>query len=460
MNKKEMIEKRVALVKQLEELTKGKEQLTDEERKTFDGLESQIKTLDADIKRAGTLESVKNPEESNEMKVTKEAIGEVVKLATALKDFLPGDYGPVLGESQKKDIKRYSIREALRKRVAKMTGEGQFDGVELEMHQEGVKEMQASKLETQGIAVPSIIFNPEKRGDLKATVDAAGGYTVATEMGGLISTLRNSMVVIAAGGDLQTGLVGDVAFPRRATDSTATWRSEGGISTQSDPTYEQLTMTPKRLTTHTEYTHQLLRQSSISVDREVEDTLYYSIANALETAVFTGSGTSNQPTGLFASAINNGDHGSNGTVLNWGNVVQLESMVATDNALRGRPAYITNATAAGKMKQTLKSTYQGGFIWEIDSRLTPAGGTINGYPAYVTNVISNALTRGTGTGLSALVFGNWNECIIGQWGAIDLIVNPYSLDTYGTVRVTIAGYYDLGFRHVQSFAAIEGLETA
>jgi predicted phage gp36 major capsid-like protein len=148
MNKKEMIEKRVALVKQLEELTNGKEQLTDEERKTFDGLESQIKTLDADIKRAGTLESVKTPEESNEMKVTKEAIGEVVKLATALKDFLPGDYGPVLGESQKKDIKRYSIREALRKRVAKMTGEGQFDGVELEMHQEGVKEMQASKLET------------------------------------------------------------------------------------------------------------------------------------------------------------------------------------------------------------------------------------------------------------------------------------------------------------------------
>ena len=219
-------------------------------------------------------------------------------------------------------------------------------------------------------------------------------------------------------------------------------------------------MTPKRLTTHTEYTHQLLRQSSISVDQEVEDTLYYAIANALETAVFTGSGTSNQPTGLFASSINNGDHGSNGTALNWANVVQLESMVATDNALAGRPAYITNATAAGKMKQTLKSTYQGGYLWEIDSRLTPMGGTINGYPAYVTNVISNALTRGTGTGLSALVFGNWNECMIGQWGAIDLIVNPYSLDTYGTVRVTIAGYYDLGFRHVASFAAIEGLETA
>jgi HK97 family phage major capsid protein len=439
MNKKEMIAKRVALIKQMEELTKGKEQLTDEDRQKFDDLEKEVKTLAGDIKRAETLESVK-PVKPEEKEVT-----------------LSGPESAKISKQDEKDLKRYSVRGAIKKRVDFILGHAKFDGIEKEMHDEGVKEMQASKLEVQGIAVPSLYFNKSQR-DLKASVDASGGYTVSEDMVGLIETLKNSMVTVRAGAQVLTGLQGDFAAPRQATDSVATWRSEGGLSTQSDPTFEQLTMTPKRLTTHTEYTHQLLRQSTINVDKMVEDTLYYSIANALETAAFTGSGTSNQPSGLFSLAINNGDHGSNGTVLNWDNIVQLETMVGTDNALMGRPAYITNVTAAGAMKTTLKTTYQGGFLWEIDSRLVPSG-TVNGYDAYTTNVISNALTRGTGTGLSAIVFGNWNELLYGQWGAIDLIVNPYSLDTYGTVRVTIAGYYDIGVRHLESFAAIEGLET-
>ena len=218
-------------------------------------------------------------------------------------------------------------------------------------------------------------------------------------------------------------------------------------------------MTPKRLTTYTEYTNQLLRQSSIDVEKFVRDNLYYSIANALELAVFVGSGSSNQPTGLAEQGVNDADHGSNGTVLNWANIVQMETMVAVDNALKGRPAYVTNATAAGKMKTTLKTDYQGGFIWEIFSPVVPKG-TINGYDAYVTNVISNAQTRGTNSACSSIYFGDWTELMIGQWGGgLDLIVNPFTLDTYGTIRVTIAGYYDIEVKHVNAFAAIDGLET-
>jgi HK97 family phage major capsid protein len=294
---------------------------------------------------------------------------------------------------------------------------------------------------------------------LKATVDAAGGYTVDTEMMGLIPTLRNQMVAMRAGARLMPGLIGDVAFPRRATDSVATWRSEGGVATQSDPTYEQMTLSPKRLTTYTEFTHQFLRQSTLDVEMEIQDVLYYAIANALDKAVFTGSGTSNQPTGLFASSINNGDHGSNGTALNWANLVKLEQMVAEDNGLTESAAYVTNPTAASVMKQTLKTTYQGGFLWDQLADPVAPFGRINGYPAYSSNIIPNNLTRGSGTNLSAVVFGNFADILIGQWGAIDLIVNPYSKDTYGVVRVVIAGYYDMGIRHVESFAAIEGLKT-
>lgn len=336
-----------------------------------------------------------------------------------------------------------------------MTGRGGFNGIEKEMHEEAEREMRASKLELQGVGVPSMIHS---RADLKASVDASGGYTVATELQGLIPTLRNSMASVQAGAQLLTGLTGDIAMPRRATDSTATWRSEGGVSTQSDPTYEQVTLTPKRLTTHTEFTHQLLRQSSLDVEAEVRDVLFYSIANALETAIYSGSGSSNQPTGILnATGVNDADHGSNGTVLNWANIVQMEKMVAVDNALKAKLAYITNATAAAKMKVTKKDTYQGGWIWENFTPLTK--GMVNGYDAYITNTISSAITRGSNNDCSAVIFGDWSQVMIGQWGAVDLIVNPYSLDTYGTVRVVIAGYYDIALKQPKAFAAIAGLEN-
>lgn len=432
MNKEELVKKRVALIKEMETLTKSKEQLTEDESNKFDELEAQIKVID-------------------------ESIAKIDKLAELAKA-IPGPIGPEVSEHDKKDLDKYSIAKAIFKQFEAITGKGRLDGIELEMHQEAVEENKRAGIPTAGLGIPTMAHS---RADLQATVDAAGGYTVATELPGFIDTLKNTMVTLNAGARFMTGLEGDLSFPKATANSTSTWRSEGGISTQSDPTFGVVTMTPHRLTTYTEYTAQLLRQSSIDIEKFVRENLYYSIANALETTVFTGSGSSNVPGGLFSLGINDGDHGSNGTVLNWANVVQLESMVATDNALKGRPAYITNATAAGKMKTTLKTDYQGGFIWEIFSPVVPKG-MINGYDAYVTNVISNASSRGSsGAVVSSLVFGDWTSLMIGQWGGgLDLIVNPYSLDTYATIRVVIAGYYDIEVTHPEAFAAIEGLETA
>lgn len=135
----------------------------------------------------------------------------------------------------------------------------------------------------------------------------------------------------------------------------------------------------------------------------------------------------------------------------------MESMVAIDNALKGRPAYITNAAAAGKMKTTLKNDYQGGYIWENYSPVVPKG-IVNGYDAYITNVLSTE-TRGTNANCAAVFFGDWTQLMIGQWGAgMDLLVNPYSLDTAGEIRVIIAGYYDVEVAYPESFAAMMGME--
>ena len=436
-------EKRTALIEEMDNLIEGKDELTDEQRDSFDELETKLEALDEDLERALKAEKRKDVE-----RLSREADAALLKAQT------PAAGVQGLSKGDKKTFQDYSIAKAIVKYASK---DGNLDGVEAEMHQEAKREMnEAGGLTLHGLGVPACAV----RADLEATVDAAGGYTVATELKGLISTLRNNMVSLQAGAKLWTGLKGDIGIPRRATDSTALWATEGGVSVQSDPTYEQVTMKPHRLTNNTQFSMQLLKQSTIDVENEVRDTLFYGIANALETAVYAGSGTSQVPAGLInTTGVNDADHGSNGTLTSWANIVQLESMVAADNGLAGKLAYITNSTIAGLFKTTLKVTYQGGYLWEQFTPLGPKG-MINGYDAFVTNAISNATTRGTDSATSLLFFGNWEQLIIGQWGAgLDLLVNPYSLDTYGEIRVVAAGYYDIAVKQPKAFAAMAGIRN-
>lgn len=452
MNREKLVEKRVALIKEIDELMKGKEQLTEDESTRYDELETQVKEIDKSIQRADDLEE--------------------------LKSNIPG---PAPIKETPADIKtfdRYSISEAILKHADKNEV---FDGVYAEMHQEGVKENQSAGVGTKaykGFLVPTVLHSRnvvneaksklkdpnlplQQRATLQATVDAAGGYTVETELGALIESLRNSMVTMQAGMTVLSGLQGDVDLPRRTTDSIAYWRSEGGVATQADPVYDKLTLSPERLTAFTRFSRQLLRQQSFSTDAEVRDTLTYAQANELETTAFDGSGSSNQPEGIFNnSSVNNADHGSNGTLINWANITNMEGMVATDNALMGRLQYITNSTMGAYMKTLVKTTNQGGFLWENFTPLAGGTGMVNGYQASITNVLSNALTKGTGTGLSPIIFGDWSQLVMGQWGAQEFIVDPFTRLVYDEINVLVVGYFDYVIRHPEGFSTIEAGRTS
>jgi hypothetical protein len=105
------------------------------------------------------------------------------------------------------------------------------------------------------------------------------------------------------------------------------------------------------------------------------------------------------------------------------------------------------------MKQTKRDVAGNNFIWE-----GPAApiGEMNGYKAGTSTLVPSTLTKGTASGIChAIIFGNWSELIIAMWGGIELIYNPYSLDTTGSVRFTAHLYTDVGVRRVQSFAAMQ-----
>lgn len=71
----------------------------------------------------------------------------------------------------------------------------------------------------------------------------------------------------------------------------------------------------------------------------------------------------------------------------------------------------------------------------------------------------SAGTKGTGTSLSTLIFGNWSDLLIGQWGGIDIAVDDMTGADTGNVRIVAHSEWDIAVRHPQSFAAITDAVT-
>jgi hypothetical protein len=53
---------------------------------------------------------------------------------------------------------------------------------------------------------------------------------------------------------------------------------------------------------------------------------------------------------------------------------------------------------------------------------------------------------------NGILFGNFADVILGLWGALEILVDPYTSSASGTVKVTAFQSYDVGVRHAGSFS--------
>lgn len=288
--------------------------------------------------------------------------------------------------------------------------------------------------------------------DLNVGTATAGGHTVATDLlaGSFIELLRNRLSLQQVGARMLTDLNGNVAIPRQTGGATAYWVGEGSASTESQQAFDQVALTPKTVTGFTDYSRQLLLQSSIDIESFVRTDLATVLALEIDRAGINGSGSSNQPLGVMGtSGIGSVAGGTNGLAPTWDHIVGLETAVANANADLGAMNYLTNSKVRGRLKRTQKfSSTNGDPIWE-------AGNEMNGYGAAVSNQVPSNLTKGTSSGVcSAILFGNWADLIIGMWGGLDVLVNPYILSGTGSVRIEVFQSVDVAVRHPESFAAM------
>jgi len=329
-----------------------------------------------------------------------------------------------------KEVKRFSFVRAMNA-LANPTDRKAQEAASYEREVSEVAARAAGK-SAQGIFVPGEVL----RRDLNVTTATAGGNLVATDLlaGSFIDLLRNKSVAIRAGATSMNGLVGNIAIPKQTGAATSYWVAESGAPTESQQTLGQVTMSPKTVGAYTDFSRRLMLQSSIDVENMVRNDLALVIALAIDKAAFYGTGANNQPTGLkLQSGVNTVDPAA--ATPTFAEVVAMESAIAADNADVGTMAYVVNAAMRGALKSALKFSSAGSdTIWE-------PGNTINGYRAEVSNQIAD----------NDLFMGNFADLMIGFWSGLDLMVDPYSNSTSGTVRVVALQDCDIAVRNAVSF---------
>lgn len=364
----------------------------------------------------------------------------------------PEPTDPSIGMS-KKDLREYSLVRLIRSLAevnpADRCKEAAF---EIECSQAVAKRLGR---EPKGVYMPfDVMVAPSevRASDMLKGTTNLGGNLVATELlaQNFIELLRNKIVVRAAGAKVLTGLVGNIAIPSQTAAAGFYWVAEDGAPTNSAANVGQVAMSPKTGGARTDISRKLLIQSSVDVEALVRDDLAAVVAIGIDLAALHGSGASNQPFGVISttgvSQVTFGTDATHGGLPSWAKVLEFETDVAVANADVGNMAYITNPKVRGLLKQTPKvGTTFPTFCWEDGPQ------PVNGYAAYCTNQVASNLTK-TQTNLSAMFFGNWADLIIGMWGGLDILVDPYSNSTTGAVRVVALQDLDIGIRHVGSFA--------
>ena len=284
----------------------------------------------------------------------------------------------------------------------------------------------------QGVMLPAEVMANWNQRDMSAGSD---GDLIGEDYRGqdFIDVLRNNSAVMPLATNLN-GLSGDVKIPKKSAASTAAFiSSEGGAAGESEMTIGNISLTPKTLGAFTDVTRQLMIQSSLDIENLIRQDLAAGMAIAIDDACLEGDGNNGKPTGITNTTGINTVSLTSAAAPTWPEMVSLESAVGVDNALLGRLSYIVNPSNYGTLKSTSKDTGSGIFIAD--------GNGMNGYPV----VVSNQLTANN------YVFGNFSDLLIGFFGGLDLVVDPYTSSSSGTVRVVALQSVDAAVRNPVSF---------
>ena len=362
-----------------------------------------------------------------------EKVGERNKVAQVKQEVETGESIGTLGLSSR-DRSEFSIVR-LMDAIAKPNDRAAQNaaGFELEVCAESERTLPGD-FNVRGSFIPSEIFER----DLSAGTATDGAELVATNLlsGNYTEVLRNNMVAMQAGLTMLPGLVGNVDIPRQTSGASATWISaEDGDATESEPQFDTISMSPKDLAAYTEVTRRLTMQSTPAIENIVRNDLFTAIALGLDSAVYYGAGASGVPQGIDGATGVDDPTFAIATAPTYAEMVTQMTDIRRANAASNL-TYIGSPEFWESMITTSKqaSGVEGNFISNGDSIL---GRNF---------LVSSQLVA------NDFVLGDFSQVLLGEWGGLELNVDPYTHSLKGKTRYVIFKTVDLAIRHPEAFS--------
>ena len=303
--------------------------------------------------------------------------------------------------------KRFSLIDA----INDVANNRSLDNVASKVNEIGTNEMRAS-----GLSFGGQIQLPMSELRSNVTVAAEGEDIVATDLFDIVGPLRAKNVLVQAGAKFLTGLVGDVQIPIMSA-TNVNWAGETATASDGAPTFANVTLSPKRLTAYVNISKQLLNQHSVDVDNMIRTDIIRAISSKLESTILgSAAGTTTQPAGLFYDQTPT-------TITGMAGIAEVEGAVEEANVY-GDLKWVIDP----KFKAALRTMAKGQNI----AQSLYENGEIDGTEALATSNVGDKLA----------VYGDFSQLAIGQWGAIDLTVDPYTEAKNGMIVLVVNAYFD------------------
>ena len=315
----------------------------------------------------------------------------------------------------KAEAGRFSLVRAIRSALGETP-----DEFTAEVMQRAAERHAKAGLDSAGFVVPA--FERRDGNDLQATVATVGKELVPTETAALLEPLYANQVLNSF--TILTGLSSNISIPVM-TAGAANWADEIADASESGQKFSSVNMKPKRLTCYCPISKQLLIQSNSNIEAIIRADIQKAVMDKLQSTILgDAAGTDNKPAGLFngADAI---------ASLDFAALVGVEKDVEDANVIA--TGYIINPAIKAIARVATKAQGQGGFLFD--------GGQLLGMPTAVT------------TASSGLLFGDLKEVVVGQWGDIDIVVDPYTRAGKGEILLTINTYWDAVLRRSNAVVA-------
>ncbi len=312
-----------------------------------------------------------------------------------------------------------------------------LSGLEKEMHEEAIQEARSTGATINGIGIPSSLQYESRAG-----IVSEGSSTIApTTLGAFQDGLREAAIYEQVGATVLNGLAANTEIPVVGSNSAAYINGENADASDVGNNFSSITLSPKRIGGFVDLSKQLMMQVGTGAEAAIVRDLGRSIGEAMNAAMFKIGNVTGADQSIGEYSVGNVSPtayvAGSSTVAD---MLTMEEALAEAKGLQGNLAYVVNPV-------NMKDIRTGALVSSI-SAVQDSKASFNGYPiVFSTGCEKRAASHKD----SMAIFGDFSKLYVGNYGVLDIMVDPYTQGIKGAVRLVLNKYASFGVSNGASF---------